>query len=518
MSKHMKKLLKYIPMLVLLGSSISCDKGLEELNVNKVNPTSLDPALLLNNAVINMSYPARTQIYEMAIVQQLVTPNGGVLAGGNFNQDSRDATIGAIWGAYYQNVIKYTKDVIANTKDLPARANLYNMARIWQAYAFMILTDTYGSIPYTEGGAGQTDQIFFPKYDQQEVIYPKLIQEFTEASAALSAAGTVETADLLYAGNIARWKKFGYSLLLRAGMRLSKVDANKAQATVQAAFAGGVILTNIDNALMRHDANYLNPAGNMLNSTEAANFYLVKSFVDTLKNNADPRLPAIAIRYKGATSGATQTVDKGTTLPADQIGMPMGYDNGTIVGRATADGLASFYDYTQADRRRIAKTSSPMFFVTAAQTNLLLAEAKQRGWVTSSTTAAEYFTTGIAAHMDQMVTYDPGCAVSPTARDAYTAAHPLVAGRELEQINTQYWIASFLNGPEAFANFRRSGFPALTPNPYGQPSNPDVPNGTFIRRIGYPTTELSVNSENVNEAIAAMGPDKLSTRVWWDKQ
>ena len=437
---------------------------------------------------------------------------------GILTRDSRDATIGAIWGAYYQNVIKYTSDVIAKTKDQPARANLYNMARIWQAYTFMILTDTYGSIPYSEGGAGQTDQIFLPKYDQQEAIYPKLIQEFTEASAALSPTGTVETADLLYAGKIARWKKFGYSLLLRAGMRLSKVDANRAQTTAQAAFAGGVILTNIDNALMRHDANYLNPAGNMLNSTEAANFYLAKPFIDTLKNNADPRLPAIAIRYKGATSGATQTVDKGTTLPADQLGMPMGYDNGTIVGRATADGLASFYDYTQADRRRIAKTASPMFFVTASQTNLLLAEAKQREMGTTPTTAAEFFTTGIAAHMDQMVTYDPGCAVSPAARDAYTAAHPLVAGRELEQINTQYWIASFLNGPEAFANFRRSGFPALTPNPYGQPSNPDVPNGTFIRRIGYPTTELSVNSQNINEAIAAMGPDKLSTRVWWDKQ
>ena len=518
MQKLMKKILKYIlPLIVLLTSSISCKKGLEGLNVNRVNPTSLDPVLLLNNAVINASYPTRTQIFEMAIVQQLVTPNGGVLAGGNFNQDSRDATIGGLWGAYYQNVIKYTSDVIAKTKDVPARANLYNMARIWQAYAFMILTDTYGAIPYTEGGKGQTDQVFRPKYDQQQDIYPKLITEFTEASAALNTTGTVETADVLYAGNIARWKKLGYSLLLRAGMRLSKIDATKAQTTVQAAFAGGVILTNADNAYMRHDANYLNPAGGMLNGTEAANFYLVKAFVDTLKNNNDPRLPAIAIRYKGATSGATQTVDRGSTLPADQIGMPMGYDNGTIVARATADGLASFYDYSQVDRRRMTKTTSPMFFVTAAQTNLLLAEAKFRGWITTATTVAEYFNAGVAAHMDQLATYDAGSVVSNAARDAYIAAHPIIGGKELDQINTQYWIASFLNGPEAFANFRRSGFPALTPNPYGQPSNPDVPNGTFIRRIGYPTSELSVNTENVNDAISTMGPDKLSTRLWWDK-
>lgn len=513
----MKKIFSYCLFILTLGMFASCDKGLEGLNKDKVDPTTLDAVLLLNNAIINTSFPTKTQIYEMSIVQQMVTPNGGVLAGGNFNQDSRDVTGAPVWAVYYQNVIKYTHDVIAKTKDNPARANLYNMARIWQAYTFMILTDTYGAIPYTEGGAGLTDQIFTPKYDQQKDIYPKLIDELTNASAALGASGAaVESADVLYAGNLARWKKFGYSLLLRAGMRLSKIDLATAKSIVQAAFAGGVITDNADDAYMRHDANYQNPAGVMLNSTEAANWYLVNSFVDTLKNNNDPRLQAIAIRYKGATSGPAQTVDKGTTAPADQVGMPMGYDNGTIVARAAADGLASFYDYSQVDRRRLAKTSSPMFFVTAAQTQLLLAEASFRGWITGGT-AAEYFTAGIKAHMDQMVMYDAASAVAAADRDAYAGSHTLEAGRELEQINTQYWIASFLNGPEAFANFRRSGYPALTPNPYGQPGNPDVPNGTFIRRIGYPTSELSVNAENVNDAISIMGPDKLSTPVWWDK-
>jgi hypothetical protein len=196
--------------------------------------------------------------------------------------------------------------------------------------------------------------------------------------------------------------------------------------------------------------------------------------------------------------------------------MPIGYDNGSIVAKATADGLASFYDYSQVDRRRIVKISSPAFLVTAAQTNLLLAEARFRGWITTST-ADQYFSDGIKAHMDQMAAYDLNSAVAGTDRDNYVTAHPLTAGNELEQINTQYWIASFLNGPEAFANFRRSGYPALTPNPYGQPNNPDVPNGTFIRRLTYPTSELSVNTKNVGEAIGRQGEDKLSIRVWWDK-
>jgi len=516
----MKKICYYILTSVLLLSVVSCDKGFDELNTNRVNPTSVDPAALLNNAIINLSYSTRTVIFDMGIVQQLVSPNGGVLAGANFNQDSRDnGTGGATWQLYYQNVIKYTHDVIVKTKDVPGRSNLYNMARIIQAYAFMVLTDEHGAVPYTEAGAGYTDLLLFPKYEQQQDIYPKLIQEFTQATAALTTAASAgaEGQDILYTGTIVQWKKFGYSMLLRAGMRLSKVDPVKAQATVQAAFAGGVITNNGDNAYIRHDNNFTQPIGNMLNGSEAANFYLVKAFVDTLKSNNDPRLSAIAIRYKGSKSGNDQKPAVGSTNPADQIGMPMGYDNGTIGARATADGLASFYDYSQLDRRRMAKISAPIFLVTAAQTNLLLAEAKFRGWITSPTSAAEYFSDGIRAHMDQMATYDAGSAVAASARDLYVTAHPLLPGRELEQINTQYWIASFLNGPEAFANFRRSGFPALTPNPYGQPSNPDVPNGTFIRRLTYPTSELSVNTTNVNAAIAIMGADKLSTRLWWDK-
>ncbi len=513
----MKKIVRYTLLVATLAVTFSsCDKNLEDLNINKTSPSTVNPVFLLNNAVVNASFPVKSLVFDVGIVQQMVSPNGGVLAGANFNQDSRDVTTPPIWAAYYQNVIKYTKDAIAKTKDVPARANLYHMTRIFQAYAFMVLTDEYGEIPYKEAGNGFPNQILLPKYDKQDEIYTDIIKELTEATTALNASGTIETADFLYAGNIAKWKKFGYSLLLRAGMRLSKVDAVKAQSTVQAAFAGGVITDNADNAYIRHDANFNQPMGGTLNGPEAANFYLTKPFVDQLKNTNDPRLSAIAIRYVGATSGNGQTVAAGNTTAAVQIGMPMGKDNGTIAAQATADGVGSFYAYSQADRRRIAKTTTPVFLVTASQTNLLLAEARFRGWITTGV-AATYFSNGISAHMDQMATYDINSAVSPGARDAYVLANPLLPGSELNQINTQYWISSFLNGPEAFANFRRSGFPALTPNPYGQPNNPDVPNGTFIRRLTYPTSELSINTVNVNEAISRQGADKLSTRVWWDK-
>lgn len=507
----MKKIINYFfisTALILL--STSCEKGFDNLNTNRVNPTQIDPLYQLNNAVVNVSFPGNSSLaYDVGIVQQIISPNDGVLNGANFNSDNRGNTQ-VIWQNYYRNVIRNTNDVLVNTAAAPDRGNLRQMARILQAYAYMVLTDEYGDIPYTEGGKGYTDQNFFPKYDAQEQIYTDIIKELTEAAAALNTGGKLETGDVLYAGNIGQWKKFAYSLLLRAGMRLSKANATKAQATVQAAFTGGPILINADNAFVRHDANYQNQIGGTLNSTEASNFYLTKPFVDSLKNRNDPRLGAIAVRYQGATSGGTQTAGSRTIDPAQQFGLPVGFNNASANAYAVSVGRASFYDFSQADRTRIAKTTAPCFLVTAAQTQLLLAEARERGWITAGTVKG-YYDAGVTLHMEQMASYDVASTIGATAITNYLTANPFEPARALEQIGTQYWIASFLNGPEAFANYRRTGFPALAPNPY------PAKEVAAIKRLTYPNSEQSVNTANFTEAIARQGADKLDTRVWWDK-
>lgn len=512
----MKIRYKYVNKIALLGVVLSvfmssCDKGFDDLNVNKTAAVSINPVFTLNNATINTSFPAGTIIYELGIVQQMVSPNSGVLAGANYNQDIRDNTQ-QNWQRYYRSVIRNTYDVITTTKSLPTRSNLYNMARILQAYSFLVLTDTYGDIPYTDAGKGYTNQLVSPKYDTQQTVYAGIIKELTEATAALDASKTIETADVLYGGNIALWKKFGNSVLLRAGMRLTKVDVAQAQAVVQKALQGGVMEVNSENAFIKHDANYLNALGQTLNSTESSNIYLGAPFVSFLQQTNDPRLKSIALRYVGAKSGNEQTTSRATTDPAQQIGMPFGYDNGSIGAEVSKSKLASFYDYSQVDRTRMAKTTAPMFLVTAAQTQLLLAEAAQRGWVTSAT-AESFFNKGVKLHMEQMALYDANAAIGATTIEAYQKANPFESSKALEQINTQYWVASFLNGPEAFANFRRSGFPNLTPNPFPGKSI----KGTFIRRLTYPNSEISVNSANVKEAISRMGADDLDTKVWWDK-
>ena len=376
---------------------------------------------------------------------------------------------------------------------------------------------------------------FFPKYETQQAIYPKIIDELTQATAALDPAGKIESGDVLYSGNIAQWKKFGYSLLLRAGMRLSKADQTKAQATVAAAFAGGVILANADNAIIKHDANFVNGLGNTVNGGEAANFYLAEPFVNALKSRNDPRLVAIAIRYGGARSGTDQTANSfgnGSKVAADQFGMPIGSTDGAAdgtgallpaggsYGTPAAPRTGNRFSYSQLDRNRMVKRTSPLFLVTAGQTNLLLAEAAVRGWVAGGNAQADtYFKNGIKAHMDQMVSYDPGCAISAGNRDAYVATTAgaldvTTATASIAQIGYEYWIASFLNGPETWANFRRTGAPALTPNPFSGSATP----GAFISRLTYPNSELLVNGQNVTSAIEGLGgPDALTTKVWWNK-
>jgi hypothetical protein len=506
----MKKITSYtLILLTTLCLLPSCDNGFDELNVNKTLPTSLDPAFLLNNAIVQSSFPLETIVFEIPIVQQIITPFGGVLGGGNYNQDNRPRNSGN-WVRYYRDVMKSLVAVLEATKDDESKTNLYHSARIVRAFAAMVLTDSYGDIPYFEAGKGFIDATALPVYDSQEDIYTDILNELEEATAGLDAAKPRNNSDVLYSGDIPSWKAFGFSLMLRAAMRLAKVDQTMAQEYVTKAITGGLIQSNTGSAVVRHTSLYFNAIGSFVNGSEANNYFLAKPFVDYLKSNNDPRLRSISVRYVGAASGPQQIPANASFDPAVQVGMPMGFDNGTIVAQATADGLASFYDYSQLDRFRMGKVDAPCFLVTNAQTKLLLAEAVVRGWTTGD--AAALFEAAIRAHMAEMSQYSTASTVAQADIDTYVAAHPLNVGTELEDINTQYWVASFLNGPEAFANFRRSGFPALTPNPYpGKDIETD-----FIRKLTYPDTEISINAVNVNVAIDRQGGNNLDTRVWWD--
>ncbi|WP_026464215.1 SusD/RagB family nutrient-binding outer membrane lipoprotein [Adhaeribacter aquaticus] len=517
----MKNIKVYISCLLTSFCLLSsCDQGFDELNTNKVDPTTLSPSFQMNNAIINTSFQDGfgTLVhlsYTFPIVQQIITPFGSSLSGGNYNQNNVDNTA-RIWTTYYRSVVKDIVDVVQQTKGVESNYNIYNSARIWKAYTFMMLTDAYGDIPYSEAGKGFIDNVITPKYDTQEFIYKDILKELEEASAALDAAKPTQSTDILYGGNIARWKRFGYSLMLRAAMRLTKVDPELAKSYVTKAVAGGVMQSNADNAATRHTALYVNWLADHLGAREKANYYLTEPFINYLRNKNDPRLKVIAIRYVGAKSGSEQVNSRATTDPARQVGMPMGYDNVTIAETYTKLGVASLWDFSQVNINTILnRTTAPTFHVTFAQTQLLLAEAALRGWTTGN--PATIYANAIKANMEQFAEYGPNAVISAADIQTYVQANPLdMSSQEkaLEQINSEYWVASFLNGSELFANFRRSGYPRLTPNPY---PGKEI-NEAFIRRLNYPDAELVVNQANINEAIKRQGPNRLDTRVWWDKK
>ncbi|WP_158858055.1 SusD/RagB family nutrient-binding outer membrane lipoprotein [Lunatibacter salilacus] len=498
----------FIAILVIFG--VACDSGFDEMNINPNALTAVEPVFQLNTAIVESAPQYGNLSYETTIVKQMITPFSGVGAAANFNQDNRNVAAGN-WQRGYREGIKNLADALNRTEGMPQYENLRHILRIYKAYTFMVLTDTYGDIPYFEAGRVFLEGITNPVYDPQEQVYDDILKELESASASINPAGAPVSAEVLYSGDLNKWKRLGYSLLLRAAMRHSKVNPTKAAEYVAKAVAGGLMQSNADNAVIRHTANFTNNIGASLNGGQSAFFYLAEDFVSYLIDNDDPRLAAIAVRYVGATSGAGQVPGNATRDPSLQIGMPLGYDNTTVSTAVQASGLASLWDYSQLDRTRMAAIQAPSFLVTYGQTQLLLAEARHRNWAPGS--AAEAYRQGIEAHMQQLATYGENTEIAGPAIETYLDANPLETGRELEQINTQYWVATFLHGPESWANFRRSGFPELSPNTFG---GSDLQTEDFIRRLSYTDAESNVNAANVQAAISRQGPNIMDTRVWWD--
>ena len=131
----MKQFKKYfISLAAAICLLVSCDKGFDDLNINKVDPIALNPQFEMNNAIILTTYPDNFQTlgmltYNFPIVQQIVTPFGSSLSGGNYNIFN-PANSNLVWVNFYQNVLKRNLDVVVKTKDVPTLSNLYHEARL----------------------------------------------------------------------------------------------------------------------------------------------------------------------------------------------------------------------------------------------------------------------------------------------------------------------------------------------------------------------------------------------------
>ena len=520
-------MIKIIKRLIFISSIFlfaGCDKDFVEVNTNPYAIPSVDPALLFAGA---QRTHLGTWAAEHTIVQQFVTPyNTGANLGFSFNADI-DGNSNPKWGEYngsIKNMIQALNLLGTNT----TAVNLKSMIRIWKAQVFMGMVDNYGDVPYSEAGKGLSDKLFYPKYDDDAVIYDSLYKEFKEGIAALNPAGDFVSADLFYGTNaqptvktstaadqVAKWKKLGNSLLLRFGMRYSKLNPAKAKSIVAEAFAGGVMASNNDNAYVKYDGTtYVEVDNNNLRSFSQYN-YAAEPFVNQLKSTKDPRGKFILGTFADPGNPAAVPAVYDTVL-SNQFGVPIGKTDAQLsVANGGRGSRGAGINYSQVNIWSVASSAAPDFWVTYAQTSLLLAEAAFRGWLPAGAkTPKEYYEDGISADMAVYSLYPVTSPISAADVTAYKNDPAVMynPADALKLINTQYWIVNIRNGTEAFANFRRTGFPVLTPNPI----TGVLGASGFARRLSYPDAEASANTANYKAAAAAIGGDKLSSRVFWD--
>ncbi len=512
----MTYLQKFIPGLALISCLLvlpSCDSGFEEMNVNPTQADQIDPNFKLTNLQVQISGQRyenwRTNlIYSSTMIQHFAALPGYWSGDKYFYNSSYSA---AMWDRLYPNVARNIEDLLLQTSEDPEQSNMHHIAQIMRVIMYHRMTDLHGDIPYSEAGKGFIEGITQPKYDPQSEIYADMLAKMEAAAGALDASKpTYGAGDVMYQGDVEQWRKLANSLMLRLGMRLVKVDPAAAQSWASKAISGGTMTSNDDIAYVPHNdpSGWQNGNGQVFQAD--GNPRMSKFFVDWMVAHADPRLevygviPVAGADPVGLPNGKTQgsaDPDHGIENDPSWIACPEG---------AAADALCGMNVYMRPNPM-ITGRDDPMFFMTYAEVELLKAEAAVRGW--HSGDPATHYANGVRAAMEYLAMYDPNAAIAAADIDAYLAANPYNAAMGMQQINEQIWAAVLLNEYEAYANWRRTGYPELTPVVF--PGNRT--GGTIPRRLNYRQAEAVANPENYRAAVSRQGPDELTTRMWWDK-
>lgn len=522
----MKKFLRLIFPAAAALILAACDHGFEDMNVNPNASTEVTPGYLFTNAqldAVSVNYVGGAYLTIGGSMQHFATYKEVPAAGDKYFNYSYST---GNWNAYAgvdllgtTGAVIDIQQVIDAVSELPADVNKLAVARIWRVYIFHRLTDLYGDIPYSDAGKALTEKNYAPKYDEQSAIYADMFKELEESVAMFDASqATFATADLIYGGDITKWKKFAYSLMLRLGMRLASRPAtvSMAQTWVEKAIAGGVLTEDADIATIGYVDGSITSSRNFIASGLLSNDYITpggdnveggkfaKTLIDHLKITHDPRLNVIAIVW--VPNGTSFVADTATAL---QKGMPNAAFNSFP---------ADFNSYSEPNPNTILKYSAPLLVFTPAEVNLLLAEAAARGWYSGATAEALY-NKAVTSAMKQWSLFGSAGIIADSRIASYLAQNPYNAAGSLEeqiaQLQTQKWVSLvFEDEYEIFSSWRRTGYPALTPTNY--PGN--LTGGQIPRRFVIPDSEGIYNATHFIEARDRQdGTNALSSQVWWDK-
>lgn len=485
---------KKINIVILAGVAIiaaSCTKNFDDLNTN--------PALVSEKMIKTDNLFSKVQKESMFAIPDFgrVSEFAGFVSNESSGFPFQDEDYGEPFTAYYRGYLSNLNEVIRLTQQ-PVQSNKNAMARIFRAWLFQNLTDSYGDIPYFEAAKSGDAFVASPKYDKQEDIYKDLLNELKEAAAQLASDPLQEdygNADLLFGGDVDRWRKFANSLRLRLAVRVRFADNALAQAHVSDVFNAPLMGENIENAKLLSEPedapnrNNRSPIINAINDGVTLGNYFSFTVLEVLAQNNDPRMPVYFQLPK--------EVDLLSSIP--YRARPIN-PSGPINARYSRDSVSMIGKFFEASQFTFN-------LLTAAEVSFLKAEAVLSGMATGD--ANSLYRNGIQLAMEQY-----NIASGAINNFMMNSAATLNGSEEqkLEQIIVQKYISLVYESREAWTEYRRTGYPKMWLG-----NGPTDTDGKVPRRLTYPAEEYSKNGTNVQEAVDRLtGGDKLTSRMWWD--
>lgn len=484
--KRLSKHFQLFSFIIAVSIISSCTKDFEQLNTDPVKVTAVAPGTLLAPAQFDGMWLITRRAHRLNNELMQYTVETGVLndfARYEFKENEFDP----IWSTLYvkANDMNEMYKIAEQLKDV----NNMAAALVMKAWFMSNLTDMFGDIPYTEAFKGR-EELLYPKYDTQQSIYTSLLADLEKANDLFDENKPFESSDLIYANDVAKWKKFTNSMRLRLLVRVSNKSEMNAPAKIAEMFNDPakypLIASNDDEAMMKYTGT--KPFINLFAEMAAAEFSgsrrMGKPLMDLMNNTVDGR------RFRYATKNT----------PGAYVGIPSGYTEQETLAFADNGGLK-----TSTLATTLKDDAYPFPILTWSEVNFLLAEAALKGWITAN--AQTYFNKGVEASWKQWK-----CTWDGTAGTTYLArATVRFTGTtaNMERLMSQKYIAMFFSGFESWYDYRRTGYPVLPIGPAAKN------NGVMPVRFEYPLITKATNKANYDAAAARMGGDRLTSKVWW---
>lgn len=525
---------KKITLLATAVLAVQCTGDFENENTNPYGIS--EESLTQDFNDIGASIPNITRMivnttnYRYQIAQNLCSDSwAGYLApptpfaGGANNTTYRMTWRDHTWLSTYESIMSPAKQVI-DKAEAQGREQFVAWTKLIRIYGMQRLASLHGPVIYSQYGLSATTS----QYDSEEVLYNRFFTELDEIQAVLKQYATgfegFAKFDAAYGGNVSKWLRLSNTLRLQLAMRIVKVAPALTQAQAEKAFADsyGLITTNADNF-------------NVDLGGEVHPLYTIgESWGDT---RMSATMESFLVGYKDPRVGAffsPVSDDVAAELVSDHPDFPYkGIKNGATL---VAKDLRTSYSKVGA----FFTTTKHHTLVNAAMVNFMLSEAALRGWNVGGT-PKDYYEQGVKLSFEQWgvsgadayladssltpIGYtDPKAAAGVNAFAAQTNITIAwndsdVNEKKLERIMTQKWIAGFPDSYEAWADFRRTGYPAVEPVYQNDSNSTDgiIPAGGHIRRMSFVLSEYDSNLGGVTDAVQKLGgEDKISTRLWWD--